>query len=254
MSLKRLIGINRALCDHIETRLPQAQSNMFSAYIETVVKYMNEPGRPKQVIVDIGGGKNCPFAALRDSGRTKIIAVDISAEEMAENQDVDECRVADVTESLPFAADEVDMIVSRSALEHFVDLEKVITNCKKALRGGGYFINLFPCRYAPFSIINQLLPNAAARTLLHHLRPAEQRGHLGFPAHYDKCYWDAFIRLLRRQGFEIREATVSYYQSRYFDFFFPLFLISSLYEIILHRFKLQNFGAYLLIVAQLEQK
>lgn len=94
-----------------------------------------------QIVVDVGGGKSCPFAKYKDPKmRTKIIAVDVSSEEMENNHDVDEKRVANIIQGLPFENEEVDLIVSRSALDHFV------INSKKVLKRNGYFIHLFPSR------------------------------------------------------------------------------------------------------------
>ena len=108
-----------------------------------------------QVVVDVGGGKSCPFAKRIDSAaRARIVDVDISEEELKHNDDVDEKRIADITRGLPFEPWEADLIVSRSVLEHLKDLEAFVAGSKPALRKGGYFIHVFPCKFAPFALIN----------------------------------------------------------------------------------------------------
>ncbi len=42
----------------------------------------------------------------------------------------------------------------------------------------------------------------------------------------------------------------SYYQSQYFDFFVPLYLVSALYEALIQALGVKNLCAYLLIVAR----
>src|SRR5947209_8158296 len=113
--LNKFVKVNRNLCKKAELYLPQAKPHIYRLYEAEVARYMNS--RPKQIVVDVGGGKSCPFAKRRDPAmKTKIVAVDISEEEVKDNRDVDEKRVADITRGLPFGAEEVDLIVSRSVL------------------------------------------------------------------------------------------------------------------------------------------
>jgi SAM-dependent methyltransferase len=209
---------------------------------------MNE--RPNQLVVDVGGGKSCPFAKYRRPGfGTRIVAVDVSADEIEENRDVDETRTADIMQELPFEAGEVDMIVSRSVLEHLVDLEAFVANSARVLKPGGYFIHLFPGRFAPFAIINRMFPQRLSRRILFFLHP-QTVGICGFPAFYDRCSYSALARLVESRGFEIEEQRMSYYQSRYFDFFFPLYLLSVGYELLARASGLSDLSAYVLIVAR----
>ena len=91
--------------------LPQAEADQGYMYERCVAHYMNS--RVGQVVVDVGGGKSCPFAKYRDpAAKAKIIAVDVSEEELQYNSEVDEVRVADILEGLPFGAEEVDLLVS----------------------------------------------------------------------------------------------------------------------------------------------
>jgi len=209
---------------------------------------MNE--RPNQLVVDVGGGKSCPFAKYRrpESG-TRIVAVDVSEDDIKENRDVDEARTADIVQGLPFGPAEVDMIVSRSVLEHLADLEAFIANSKGVLKPGGYFIHFLPGRFAPFAIINRMLSQRLSRRILFFLHP-QTVGICGFPSFYDRCSYSALARLVESPGFEIEEQRLTYYQSRYFDFFFPLYLASVGYELLARATGLPNLSAYILIVAR----
>ncbi len=249
--LNEFIKINRNLCKRVEPYLPQAKINVHSLdslYEVEVARYINS--RPEQVVVDVGGGKSCSFAKCRDHAvKARIIAVDISEEEMKDNRDVDEKRVADITQDLPFDAEEVDLIVSRSVLEHLENLEAFVSNSKRALSKGGYFIHFFPSKFAPFALINQALPNKLSKELLNFLMP-ERKGILGFPAFYNNCYYSAIKGLLEKHDFEVIETRLSYYQSPYFSFLFPLFIVSALYEVLLYAFGVKNLCAYMLVVAR----
>jgi ubiquinone/menaquinone biosynthesis C-methylase UbiE len=246
--LRRLLDANRRLSRRIERHLPQARDNLFERYEEVVSGCMNE--RANQMVVDVGGGKSCPFAQYRrsDSG-TRIVAVDISADEIRENRDVDEARVANIVEDLPFADGEAQMIVSRSVLEHLTDVEGFVVASRRVLEPGGWFIHLMPSRYAPFAAINRALPQPLSKRILYFFQP-QVAGICGFPAFYDHTYASAITKLLERNGFDIVDCRVSYYQSRYFDFFVPAYLLSTTYELAIRALNARDLAAYVLVVAR----
>lgn len=246
--VQRLVRGNRALSNRLVPYLPQAANDPRKAFNATVAARMNNAHRPT-VVVDVGGGKKCDFAGLRASGADiRIVAVDISPAELEHNVDVDEKRVADVTSGLPFADEEGDLIVSRSVLEHLRDLEAFVRDANRVLKPGGSFIHLLPSRFSLVSIVNRLLPNAAARKILQVAIPGS-RGRLGFPAFYDRCYPSALEQMLVRQGFEVEAMHLGFHQRDYFDFVFPLFLVSALYELLVFKLGLRDLCAVILVVA-----
>jgi 2-polyprenyl-6-hydroxyphenyl methylase/3-demethylubiquinone-9 3-methyltransferase len=206
--------------------------------------------RPGQLVVDVGGGKGCPFSRFRrpELG-TRIVAVDVEPDELRENRDVDETRIADIMTGLPFGAREVDIIVSRSVLEHLTNVEAFIASSSAALKDGGYFVHLVPARNAPFAVLNRALPASVSRRIMHFFHP-HTVGICGFPAFYDRCDAESLMALLDRYGFDVEECRVSYYQSRYFEFFFPFYAASVVYELAARASGRSSLGAYLLIVAR----
>ena len=246
--LGRFLEANRRASRYLEARLPQARVNTQRIYQETVAEYMN--ARPRQVVVDVGGGKRCSFAHHRvpELG-TKIVAVDVSAEELAVNTDVDEKHVADVTDGLPVGDEEADLVVSHSVLEHLTSVRPFVADTHRVLKPGGYTIHRFPSKLAPFSVANRLLPRDVSRRLLRALIPGSS-GRLGFPAHYDSCTDHRMRRLLEEEGFEIVSSRVSYYQSDYFEFALPVYVVSALYEIVISALKLRPLAATVVVVAR----
>ena len=69
-----------------------------------------------------------------------------------------------------------------------------------ALKQGGYWVHLFPSKFAPFALINQMLPKAVSRRWC---IPSRLKGICGFPASYDACYSSAMRKLLLKNGFEL---------------------------------------------------
>jgi SAM-dependent methyltransferase len=246
---RTFLQANKRVCAQLERSLPQAEPDIHAVYESFVATYLSTlPAGAK--VVDVGGGRKCDFAKYRSprSG-IKLIAVDISAEELEFNTDVDEMRVADVTRELPFDDEEVDLIVSRSVLEHLQNSESFIAHSARTLKRGGYAIHVFPSKYAPFAMINRLLPHPISKWLLHILIPGSE-GRLGFRAYYDRTYKSGMKRVLEKHDFKIIDIKVNYYQAEYFNFFVPLFVLNVLYELIVYGLRLENLGASVLVVAR----
>ncbi len=243
------VRANTAASRVIERRLPQARTNPRTRYAERVAAAMAAFEAPG-LVVDVGGGKACPFAALRRPGSgARIVAVDVSDEELRHNADVDETIVADIVRELPFRAGEARLVVSSSVLEHLPDTRSFIANCRTVLEEEGLTIHLFPGRWAPFAMLNRVLPRGVSRRLLHSLMPGSE-GIQGFPAYYDECSAPAMRRLLEREGFHLLELQAGYYQADYFAFFLPLYVLSALYELLLYAFGLEALAANVLVVAR----
>jgi SAM-dependent methyltransferase len=247
-ALNAFFAINRKACKRLEGFLPHA-INIFALYAQAVQDAIN--GRPPHaIVIDFGGGKHCLFAGdLNGERNTTVIAVDISASELSHNQDVNGKVVADFTQGLPFRNGTVDLIASSSVLEHLEDVRGFVVRAREVLKPGGYCVHLFPSKFAPFALINQLLPKAVSRRLVHFILP-HSKGICGFPAVYNLCYDSAIRSLLLENGFELLDIKLSFYQSQYFDFCFPLFAVSAAYEALVKLFGLRNLAAYVLVVAR----
>jgi SAM-dependent methyltransferase len=240
--LGSFLRLNRRMSHAL--RMPHAE-DLHAEYVD-VVRDAIRAARPR-LVVDVGGGKRCPFADARAPG-TRIVAVDVSAEELQHNTDVDEIRVSDATRALPFEDGSVDLLTSRSALEHFPDLDPFFAETARVLSPGGETIHVFPCRWAPFALVNQALPRPVSRWALHSFLEGS-RGIHGFPAHYDRCWPSAIERLARDHGLVIRELRLSWYQSEYFAFLTPAYVASCAYELLVRRLGARNLCAYMLLRA-----
>jgi ubiquinone/menaquinone biosynthesis C-methylase UbiE len=251
MSLSaRLIGFNRKLSRAVEEWLPVS----FKRHLHTLYKFevaglVNR--RPAQVVLDIGGGKECPFLPfVKEAGSHLIIAVDCSDHELRLNPGLDSKVVADAASSaFPFRDSSADLIVSRSVVEHLHDNAAFFANCARVLRPGGTLVHTFPCKFAPFSLINQLLPNRVTRRLLADFHP-HWEDECGFVAYYDHCYYSAVRELLERNGFCNARFAFRYYQSIYFDFCFPLYVLALVYDLLVWAVGVRNLACGILVTAQ----
>ena len=249
--IRRFIRANQAFCARLERVLPTAKGHTFRQYPPAVAERIEANGLRR--ILDVGGGKTCAYAEFTPSGWDgRILAIDIAPEELLHNHSVHLRLVSDVTRGLPVQDGSLDMITSRSVLEHLSNLEDFVAGAARAIRPGGYFIHWVPNKFAPFAIVNAMLPNKLAKPLLHYLDPATV-GICGFPGVYDRCYPAAMERVFKQHGFEVLEVRPSYFQSRYYAFFAPFFLLSTLYEGTIQFLGLRNLCAHYLIVARKAQ-
>lgn len=228
-----------------EKKLPHTKPDITKLYSETVIKLANNFKNP--VIVDIGGGRLTPFANKLNP-KHKLIVLDIDENELKFNKDADE-KIIMQGQEIPLKINSADLIVSRYTLEHFNNPEIFIKNSYKILKSGGYSIHLFSCKYALFAIINQLIPNKLSQLLLNKFVPNSK--HIrGYKTYYNQCYYSKIIDVFKKSGFEFKDIFLSYYQSRYFSFFLPFYLLSIFYEFIIYSLGIKNLSAYILIIVK----
>jgi SAM-dependent methyltransferase len=249
--LSRFVMLNHRLSLAIEARLPKAfNQNLNRLCILKVADLLNS--RRGQIVLDVGGGKECPFLQDVDEPAAHlIIAFDCSEKELKHNV-VDNRVVGDAAmKGLPFRNQSVDLIVSRSVVEHIRDNGTFFENCAQALRPGGTMIHVFPGRFAPFALANRILPNRLSRRLLDYFLPEwVDRDTCGFVAFYDRCHYSAMQDLIRRHGFESARYVFAYYQGIYYTSVFPIYCLMLAYDLILWLFRIRNLASGLLIVAE----
>ena len=240
------VRLNQRLSARARPTLVGRPEHLAERYLDRIATLMDEH-RP-EVVVDVGGGRSCLFAAGRRAG-TRIVAVDVAAEELALNDDVDETIVADASAGLPFADESVDLIASRVTLEHLPDVGGFVRETARVLRPGGWCVHLFAGRNAPYALVNRALPPAFSSRLIHLLVPGSE-GVLGFRAYYDRCSPGGIEQVLSHSGFGNVTVQVGYEQAFYFDFFVPLYVLAALYDAAVRSLDLRELGSLVLVSAQ----
>lgn len=163
----KFFGWNRKLCIAIERALPAS----FTRHLHTSYKYLVAEKLNSSeglTVVDIGGGKQCPYLPfVAAPERHSIIGLDISEDELRKNRSLTLKVVADTASAaLPLATGSIDLLTSRSVIEHLRDNRAFMHSCFHILRAGSCMIHVFPGRFAPFALINAFLPDRLARTAL----------------------------------------------------------------------------------------
>lgn len=229
-------------------RLPiELTASLFPIYDQVIWSYVSQ--LKSGTLLDVGGGFLMP--AARKSlymQQCTVIGLDISANALHKNQDIDLGICADACKSWPLADASVDIVVSRSLIEHLYDTETFAKECHRVLKPGGIAIHVLPGKHSPFSILNRILPNSVSKRLLNWAFE-HRKGELGFPAYYQNCAYPAITQLFERHRLQIDEIRLRYFQSSYFMVFFPVFVLSSFYDLLLWKLGIKKLASQFLIVA-----
>lgn len=197
----------------------------------------------QSLILDAGAGQRCVYS----DGRQRVVGADALLRELRSNNQIKFGVVADLEQDFPFRSNSLDAVTACYFIEHVSDSEKFIKNVAMVLRPEGMLFLLFPCRYAPFAIINRMLPNKLTSKLL---RRFVEGSHGGFPANYDNCWPSRMQRILAQNGLEVVAVELCFYQSHYYASFLPFYLCSFAYDMLMKLFKMQWTAASACIVAK----
>lgn len=248
--VRRFIAANAGASHALERRFGLASDKPFWSEFERAAVALVRAQQPGATVLDVGGGRRCIYAAaLAPGSGVRLVAVDVSAAELAANTDVDEVCVADIARELPFAERSVELILSRTLLEHVEDVPAAVANMARVLAPGGVTLNFLPGRYSLFGMAARLLPFGPLLRFIHWARPAT-RGQIEFDVHYDRCHPAALERTFRACGFRRVSVTPCWAQPGYFEWFVPLYLAHALYEWVVRRLDIRLLAAYMIVHAE----
>ena len=249
MKLRSMIDANVRWCQATQQRLRLPSDKTLWQEFEDEAAALIRALPDEAVVLDLGGGRRCVYAsAVVPPGRMRLIAVDISAEELALNRDVAETYAADVAVGLPVPDRSVDLVLSRALLEHVDGVYAAVQHMARVLKPGGVALHFVPCRYSLFGTAARVLPFGPLLQLTHKVMPSTRDG-IGFEVHYDHCYPQALENGFRAAGFRDVQLQLTWACPDYFTAFYPLFLAHTLYEQIVRRLRLRRLAAYVVVKA-----
>ena len=241
--LKVFVKFNKKICDDLKSRYPR----FFNDYIDhgdaliLRIKDCIESKKPSSIL-EIGG---IDRPLLEKSSDYFYIGLDIDfgpdchhKYDKFLHQSV-ECEFHEI----------VDMIISKTLLEHVPDNEKSAKNMYTALSDGGTMIHHVPSKAHPYSLILRLVGPRLQKLLIKHLRPHALK-ETGYPAFFNYCSVSEMRDLLKRSGFNNIDIRPYYFATDYFSFFVPLFLLVALFENVCRKFKLSYFASAMLVTAE----
>jgi SAM-dependent methyltransferase len=205
--------------------------------------------REPKTVLDVGAGKQWHFTPSLKGPAMNLIGFDIDDAEMDENVLLDQRICGDACEGLGVPDQSVDLIMGRAVVEHLHDTASFLQSANRALRDDGRLIVTFANRYAPFAILNRLLPQRISQWLLSHLVPGSS-GVLGFSAFYDRASFREFKQSLIDAGFEIEEEYASYFSTSYYCFFLPVYFLGLGLDYLRYTLANPHLASYFMFVAR----
>ncbi len=179
---------------------------------------------PGMTVLDAGCGYTAPTLRELEGKGAKLIGVDVVPLEPHADLELHQCDLA----HLPLADASVDLVYSRSVMEHVVDPDAIYAESWRVLKPGGRWIFLTANRWDYVSIVSRLTPNRLHGAIV---RKFEGRDEVDvFPTAYRTNDRRQVARHARKAGFAIeRFDRLSQYPSM-FQRSGPLFFVASLYE------------------------
>lgn len=247
--VQRFFAVNSRISARLGHRWVQSDRPLWEEFERTVAAALREVP-DGGTFVDVGGGRSCVHAAAvpKDRG-VQLVAVDISADELEQNAAADRTVVADVATGLPFQDGEIDLLVSRVALEHVSDVPAAVRHMARAVRPGGRTVHFVPGRYAIFAIVARVLPFKPLLGLLHLAIP-HSVGVIEFDVHYDRTDPVALAGEFEAAGFSDVQVFWTAAQADYFKPFVPAFLLVAAYQSLVRVMGVRRLAAYVMVDAR----
>jgi SAM-dependent methyltransferase len=248
-AVRRLFDLNTTLSSALERRLAiESEAPLRRSFHEQVGASL--AALPDGALfIDLGGGRRCQYAGTVPRDRVRLVAVDISADELAHNDDVDEKLVADVSKGLPFEDGQVDLLVSQVLFEHIDGVPAAVSHISRVMKPGGRTIHYMPSRNALFALTARLLPFELLLRLLHFARP-DTVGTVEFDVHYDHTEPAAIERLFTEAGFRNVKVQWTASQADYFKPVTPVYILVAAYQKLVEALCLRRLAAYLVVYAE----
>jgi SAM-dependent methyltransferase len=186
--------------------------------------------RPEHTLLDAGCGRTAPVLRKYRGAARRLIGIDLV--EFPEQIDGIELYRGDVSRSgLPDRS--VDLIYSRSVMEHVDDPDAVFAESRRILTDGGYWLFLTANKWDYASLIARMIPNRLHPMIVRRVegRPEEDT----FPTRYRVNDRRTIEALAQRHGFAVNGFSYLGQYPNYFLFSPLLFRIASQYELWLRR-------------------
>jgi len=210
----------------------------------TLEREVTDRLRPESTLLDAGCGRSAPVLAKYLGKARRLIGVDLvdfeGAPEGIELLNNDLGRI-----DLPDSS--VDLVMSRSVMEHVADPPAVYGEINRILTPGGYFIFLTANLWDYASIIAKLVPNRLHPWIVSKVEGRAEED--VFPVQYRTNTRGAVDKFAAATGFEVGSFRYLGQYPAYFMFNGPLFLMATGYEKLISRYQALEFlRGWLLVV------
>jgi ubiquinone/menaquinone biosynthesis C-methylase UbiE len=192
--------------------------------------------RPDHTLLDAGCGRTAPILTKYQGKARRLIGVDLV--EFDPTVRGIELYHSDLG-ALPLESESVDLIMSRSVMEHVTDPESVYSEMYRVLKPGGHVIFLTANLWDYASLIAAVVPNRFHPWIVSKTEGRAQ--HDVFPIAYRTNTRRAVEKWSKQAGFDIVSFRYLGQYPSYFMFNGFLFLLATGYEKLIDRFSILNF-------------
>ena len=209
-----------------------ADPHPYQILVEATERHIN----PESVLLDGGCGRTAPVLKTFAGKVKRRIGVDLV--EFTSPIDGIELIRTDMGE-VPLPDNSVDVIMSRSVMEHVVDPPKVYREMWRILKPGGYFVFLTGNLWDYSALVAMLVPNRFHPWIVARVQGRKEED--VFPVAYKTNSYGAVQKWANLSKFEIKSFRYLGQYPAYFMFNGFLFLIATGYEKLICRFECLRF-------------
>jgi ubiquinone/menaquinone biosynthesis C-methylase UbiE len=182
---------------------------------------------PGSVVLDAGCGKNASVLQKLVGYGKYLIGIDVCGLHKAEENDSIYLLKSDL-QTISLRDNSVDVVISRSVLEHLENPEKAYREIHRILKIGGHLICLTPNFYDYASLIAKLIPNRFHSRIV---RLTEGRDEDDtFPTYYRSNTGRDIKKLVKTTGFKLTYLEYLGQYPAYFMFNPILFVLGTVYD------------------------
>jgi len=191
---------------------------------------------PEVTLLDAGCGRTAPVLARYRARARHLIGVDLV--DFDPSVTGIELRHEDLS-ATGVASSSVDLVMSRSVMEHVADPARVYGEMYRVLKPGGRFIFITANLWDYASLIARIVPNSLHPWIVSKVEGREE--HDVFPIQYRTNTHSAVRRYAAQTGFEVESLRYLGQYPSYFMFNGALFLLATGYEKLISRFEALGF-------------
>lgn len=191
--------------------------------------------RPGHALLDAGCGRGAPILAKYRGKAARLIGVDLVEFDNLHGLELLQNDLGNI----PLPSASVDLVMSRSVMEHVTDPGAVYGEIFRILKPGGHFIFLTANLWDYASLIAKVIPNRFHAAIV--ARTEGRAEEDVFPVAYRTNTRGSVSRWAARAGFEIASFRYLGQYPSYFMFNGLLFLLATGYEKVIGRISALNF-------------